>query len=78
VEDEGVGISSENLPHITDPFFTTKHEAGGMGLGLSISSRIVKEYGGTLTFTSEPGRGTKAEIVLPIHQINQTTMEMEE
>ena len=77
VEDEGVGISSEILPHITEPFFTTKHEAGGMGLGLSISSRIVKEYGGTLTFTSEPGRGTKAEIILPIHQINQTTMEME-
>jgi hypothetical protein len=40
----------------------------GLGLGLSISSRIVKEHGGTLTFASEPGKGTTAEIFLPVHQ----------
>mgnify|MGYP006269771505 CR=1 FL=1 len=67
VEDEGVGIPAEILPHITDSFFTTKAESGGTGLGLSISSRIVKEHGGTLTFASEPGKGTKAEIVLPLY-----------
>ena len=78
VEDEGVGIPSEDLLHITDPFFTTKHESGGMGLGLSISSRIVKEHSGTLTFNSEPGRGTKAEIVLPLYKVSQTTMEKKE
>jgi PAS domain S-box-containing protein len=66
VQDEGVGIPPEALPHITDPFFTTKSDSGGIGLGLSISSRIIKEHGGTLTFTSEPGRGTTAEIILPI------------
>jgi PAS domain S-box-containing protein len=66
VEDEGVGISPEVLPHIADPFFTTKSLSGGIGLGLSISSRIVKEHGGTLTFTSEPGTGTTAEIILPV------------
>jgi PAS domain S-box-containing protein len=66
VEDEGVGISPEVLPHIADPFFTTKSLSGGIGLGLSISSRIVKEHGGTLTFTSEPGKGTTAEIILPV------------
>jgi len=65
VQDEGVGISPEVLPHITDPFFTTKSNIGGIGLGLSISSRIVKEHGGTLTFTSEPGKGTTAKIILP-------------
>ncbi len=76
VEDEGTGIPSEMLSHITDPFFTTKSDSGGLGLGLSISSRIVKESGGTLTFTSEPGKGTRAKIVLPIFQANSDTMEM--
>jgi polar amino acid transport system substrate-binding protein len=66
VQDEGVGIPPEALPHITDPFFTTKSDSGGIGLGLSISSRIIKEHGGTLTFNSEPGRGTTAEIILPV------------
>jgi polar amino acid transport system substrate-binding protein len=66
IQDEGMGIPSKDLPHIIEPFFTTKRDSGGLGLGLSISSRIVKEHGGTLTFTSEPGKGTTAEIILPI------------
>jgi polar amino acid transport system substrate-binding protein len=66
VADQGMGIPPEMLPHITEPFMTTKRDSGGLGLGLSISSRIVKEHGGTLTFTSEPGKGTTAEIILPI------------
>ncbi len=65
VRDEGAGIPADILPHITDSFFTTKSDSGGIGLGLSISSRIVKEHGGTLTFASEPGKGTTVEIVLP-------------
>jgi PAS domain S-box-containing protein len=73
VRDEGIGIPLEILPHITDPFFTTKSSSGGIGLGLSISSRIVKEHGGTLTFTSEPGKGTTAEIILPVLQANHTS-----
>jgi len=70
VQDEGVGIPLEVLPHITDPFFTTKSDSGGIGLGLSISSRIVKEHGGTLVFNSELGKGTIAEITLPVPQAN--------
>jgi PAS domain S-box-containing protein len=70
VQDEGVGIPPDVLPRIIDPFFTTKSKSGGIGLGLSISSRIIKEHGGTLTFTSEPGRGTIAEITLPFSQAN--------
>jgi PAS domain S-box-containing protein len=66
IQDEGMGIPPKSLPHIMEPFFTTKRDSGGLGLGLSISSRIVKEHGGTLTFTSEPGKGTTAEIILPI------------
>jgi PAS domain S-box-containing protein len=66
IRDEGIGIPPQDLPHVMEPFFTTKRDSGGLGLGLSISSRIVKEHGGTLTFTSEPGKGTTAQIILPI------------
>ncbi len=71
IRDEGTGIPPENLSQITDPFFSTKHDSGGVGLGLSISSRIVEEHGGRMTFDSEIGSGTTAEIVLPIHQENK-------
>jgi polar amino acid transport system substrate-binding protein len=68
VEDEGMGIPPETLPHIRDPFFTTRHDKGGVGLGLSISSRIVEEHGGTMEFTSEPGKGTTVSVLLPAHR----------
>ena len=66
VRDEGVGIQPEHLPRLTDPFFTTKRESGGTGLGLAVSAGIVKEHGGTLSFESAPGRGTTARLHLPI------------
>jgi PAS domain S-box-containing protein len=72
VSDEGMGIPSETLHHITDPFFTTKHDSGGVGLGLSISSKIIEEHGGSMHFKSEIGAGTTVEIIMPIDQENQT------
>ena len=72
VRDEGSGIPSDTLHHITDPFFTTKHDSGGVGLGLSISSKIIEEHGGSMHFKSEIGTGTTVEIILPIDQENQT------
>jgi polar amino acid transport system substrate-binding protein len=65
VEDEGVGIPADHLPRLTDPFFTTKRDSGGTGLGLSVSAGIVKEHGGTLDFASKPGDGTTVVLTLP-------------
>jgi len=66
VHDEGSGIAPEHLAHLTDPFFTTKRETGGTGLGLTVSAGIVKEHGGLLQFSSEPGRGTTVSLLLPV------------
>lgn len=63
--DEGGGIAPEHLAHLTDPFFTTKRETGGTGLGLSVSSTIVNDYGGSLEFDSTPGVGTTVTLTLP-------------
>jgi polar amino acid transport system substrate-binding protein len=65
VEDEGVGIPSEHLPRLTDPFFTTKRDSGGTGLGLSVSAGIVKEHGGSMEFRSTPGAGTTVVLTFP-------------
>ena len=66
VRDEGRGIARENLPRLTDPFFTTRREEGGTGLGLAVSARIVREHGGTLHFQSVPGGGTEVTVALPV------------
>jgi len=65
VTDGGVGILPDVLPKIMDPFFTTKRETGGTGLGLSVSATIVEEHGGRLTFASDPGVMTTVELRLP-------------
>ena len=66
VRDEGEGIPPENLHHIIEPFFTTKRDTGGTGLGLSVSYNIVKNHGGHLHFTSRFGKGTTATVMLPV------------
>jgi len=65
LHDEGEGMDREVLERLTEPFFTTRRDAGGTGLGLSISSRIVEEHGGTLEFQSTPGKGTVATVKFP-------------
>lgn len=65
IADEGIGIPEQAMPHLTDPFFTTRREQGGTGLGLSVSARIVKEHGGSLQFESTPGQGTTVMLALP-------------
>lgn len=72
VRDEGVGIDAEHLSRLTDPFFTTKRESGGTGLGLSVSDGIVKDHGGQMTFDSTPGVGTAVTLSLPAAREEQT------
>jgi PAS domain S-box-containing protein len=66
VIDQGRGIAKEDLERLTDPFFTTRREQGGTGLGLSVSARIVKQHRGTLNFQTEPGKGTHVTLALPV------------
>lgn len=65
VRDHGSGMSPEQLDHIFDPFFTTRRE--GTGLGLSISFQLVKNNGGRIQATSEPGKGSCFHLSFPIH-----------
>jgi signal transduction histidine kinase len=64
VRDTGVGVSERDRERILRPFFSTK--AGGNGLGLSITQRIVHEHGGMLKLESEPGHGAVFRIKLPL------------
>jgi two-component system NtrC family sensor kinase len=66
VEDQGMGISPENLEHIFDPFFTTKEVGKGTGLGLSIAHGIVQDHGGWIEVTSTPGVGSQFVLYLPL------------
>ncbi len=63
IEDHGIGIPTEYLTQIFDPYFTTKQS--GSGLGLSTAYSVTKNHGGTMTVTSELGKGTQMHLYLP-------------
>ena len=65
VHDSGTGIAAEHRDHIFDPFYTTRPVGRGTGLGLSICHGIVTALGGTITFESDPGRGSTFVVALP-------------
>ena len=67
VGDTGVGIHPEVLPHIFEPFFSTKHQESGVGLGLAVVYGIVQRHGGTIEVASSPGAGTTFTMRLPRH-----------
>jgi signal transduction histidine kinase len=66
VSDDGCGISEENLQKIFDPFFSTKKNSGGSGLGLSITYGLVQRLGGQIAVESELGKGTTFTVTLPV------------
>ncbi len=65
VRDEGRGVPDENLPHVFDPFFTTRIEDGGSGLGLSVAHGIVADHGGEMVLEPRPDGGTCVRFTLP-------------
>jgi signal transduction histidine kinase len=67
--DEGTGIKPEELDKIFQPYFTTKE--AGIGLGLAITERIIKEHGGSIEVASEPGAWTIFTVTLPTRPVTQ-------
>jgi PAS domain S-box-containing protein len=65
--DTGSGMTAEVIARIFEPFYSTKGERG-TGLGLSASHGIIENHGGDINVTSEPGRGTRFEVILPLHE----------
>jgi signal transduction histidine kinase len=70
--DSGVGIPAQNLERIFQPFFSTKKQARGTGLGLSVSLGIIKQHGGDIRVESEPGSGTTFTVSLPNARVPAT------
>jgi PAS domain S-box-containing protein len=66
IEDTGVGIPPEIQSKILEPFFTTKEEGQGTGLGLWIADQIVRNAGGSMRCASQPGQGTTFTVTLPL------------
>ena len=65
IKDSGQGIPPDVLPHIFEPFYTTKDVGQGIGLGLSISHKVIEDHGGSIEVESSPGEGSTFSICLP-------------
>ena len=66
IADTGPGIAPEHLQQVFTPFFTTKSQGKGMGLGLSIARDIIRAHQGTITLKSQEGEGTTVAMELPL------------
>ncbi|MBI5558825.1 MAG: PAS domain S-box protein [Deltaproteobacteria bacterium] len=67
IQDQGCGVSSENLPRIFDPYFSTKQRGcqKGLGLGLALCDTIIRKHGGAITVKSQPDKGATFHIHIP-------------
>jgi len=68
IHDDGPGIPAPTRARIFNPFFTTRRERGGVGLGLPLAHRLVADHGGTLDLDSSSDHGTTFRIVLPVRR----------
>jgi len=68
VEDDGCGISVEDMKHLGEPFFTTKDPKKGMGLGLATAYGIIERHGGKIYCKSTAGKGTRFTIKIPVSE----------
>jgi len=68
VQDTGIGISPENMRKLFTPFFTTKREVKGVGLGLAVSYGIIQRHRGRIEVQSKEGKGTTFTVYLPLRQ----------
>ncbi|MBF0097713.1 MAG: PAS domain-containing protein [Magnetococcales bacterium] len=71
VEDEGCGIDPNVQPFVFDPFFTTRSDRGGTGLGLSLVQEIVTNHRGSIQLYSKPGEGAQFTILLPLDRVEE-------
>lgn len=75
VEDNGIGMSKHELERIFDPFYTTKPIGKGTGLGLAMVASLVEQHGGIIEVDSDPGRGARFEVFLPLLEQKQSQAE---
>jgi len=75
IADTGLGIPPDQRPRIFEPFFSTKSEGKGTGLGLAVTYGIVTRHHGRIDFESEMGRGTVFRIVIPVSETADTTVD---
>lgn len=72
ISDTGKGIEPDDINHICDPFFTTKNNGKGTGMGLSVGRTIMQDHDGGITVDSKPGKGTTVDVLFPTTRKNDS------